>query len=150
MAYLDRAKEIFDDAVKVRRHLHENPEVGFELPKTTKLVKSKLDEFGIAYENVGDTYGITGTLGDSAKGKTLLLRADMDALAITEKSQSACTSKNENGHLCGHDMHTTILLMVLKMLKENENQLEGQIKFLFQPAEETLNGGRVMVEEGIL
>ena len=89
MAYLDRAKEIFDDAVKVRRHLHENPEVGFELPETTKLVKSKLDEFGIAYENVGDTYGITGTLGDSAKGKTLLLRADMDALAITEKSQSA-------------------------------------------------------------
>ena len=150
MAYLDIAKEIFDEAVKVRRQLHENPEVGFELPETTKLVKSKLDEFGIAYENVGDTYGITGTLGDSAKGKTLLLRADMDALAITEKSQSSCTSKNENGHLCGHDMHTTILLMVLKMLKKNEDQLEGQIKFLFQPAEETLNGGRVMVEEGIL
>lgn len=150
MAYLDRARELFDDAVMVRRQLHENPEVGFELPETTKLVKSKLDEFGIAYENVGDTYGITGTLGDSSKGKTLLIRADMDALAITEKSQSACTSKNENGHLCGHDMHTTILLMTLKMLKENEENLQGQIKFLFQPAEETLNGGRVMVEEGIL
>ncbi len=150
MAYLDRARELFDDAVMVRRQLHENPEVGFELPETTKLVKSKLDEFGIAYENVGDTYGITGTLGDSSKGKTLLIRADMDALAITEKSQSACTSKNENGHLCGHDMHTTILLMTLKMLKENEENLQGQIKFLFQPAEETLNGGRVMVEESIL
>ncbi|OYQ67797.1 M20 family metallopeptidase [Aerococcus sp. 1KP-2016] len=150
MAYLDRAKEIFDDAVKVRRQLHENPEVGFELPETAKLVKAKLDEYGVAYQNVGNTYGITGTLGSGDKGKTLLLRADMDALAITEKSKSACTSKNDNGHLCGHDMHTTILLMVLKMLKENEDQLEGQIKFLFQPAEETLNGGRVMVEEGIL
>ncbi|AMB98738.1 amidohydrolase [Aerococcus urinaehominis] len=149
MAYLDRARELFDDAVKVRRTLHENPEVGFELPETTKLVKAKLDEFGIAYENVGNTYGITGALGDASKGKTVLVRADMDALAIQEKSKSVCTSKNDNGHLCGHDMHTTILLMVLKMLKENEDQLQGQVKFLFQPAEETLNGGKVIIEEGL-
>lgn len=150
MSYLDRAKELFDDAVQVRRQLHQHPEVGFELPETAKLVKSKLDEFGIEYENVGDSYGVIGTLGDSQKGKTLLLRADMDALAITEKSEHDFVSQNDNGHLCGHDMHTTILLMTLKMLKEREDELEGQIKFLFQPAEETLNGGTLMIEEGIL
>lgn len=150
MSYLLRARELFDDAVKVRRQLHQNPEVGFELPKTTKLIKSKLDEFGIEYKNVGDSYGITGTIGNPAKGKTLLLRADMDALPIAEKSLHEFVSKNDNGHLCGHDLHTTILLMVVKMLKENEDKLEGQIKFLFQPAEETLKGGALMLEENIL
>lgn len=150
MTYLEKARGLYDKAVVVRRQLHENPEIGFELPETVKLVESKLDEFGIDHHRVGDTHGITGTLGDPEKGKTLLLRADMDALPIKEKSQSVCTSKNENGHLCGHDLHTTILLMVLKMLKEDEDKLEGQIKFLFQPAEETLNGGRVMYEAGVL
>ncbi|MGX7106472.1 M20 metallopeptidase family protein [Hutsoniella sourekii] len=150
MSYLERARELFEPAVAFRRQLHENPEIGFELPETVKAVKAKLDEFGIEYTMVGDSDGITGTLGDSSKGKTLLLRADMDALPITEKSKHDFVSKNENGHLCGHDMHTTALLMVLKMLKEKEDQLEGEIRFLFQPAEETLNGGRVMIEEGFL
>ena len=150
MTYLERAREMFDEAVKVRRQLHENPEVGFDLPETTRLIKSKLDEFGITYQNVGDSDGITGTIGDSSKGKTLLLRADMDALAITEMSKGVAVSKNDNGHLCGHDLHPTILLMVLKMLKEDEDKLEGQIKFLFQPGEETLTGGEVMLKNGIL
>ncbi|AXY24674.1 amidohydrolase [Suicoccus acidiformans] len=151
MDYLTRARELHDAAIQVRRQLHQNPEVGFDLPETMKLVKSKLDEFGIAYENLADTYGVVGTLGDASKGKTLLLRADSDALPIPEKSEHDFVSQVENkAHLCGHDMHTTILLMVLKMLKENEDQLEGQIKFLFQPAEETLNGGKLMVEKGIL
>lgn len=150
MSYLERAKEIYEDGQAVRRQIHENPEVGFELPETTKLVKEELDKYGIAYENVGDTYGITGSFGNPDKGKTLLLRADMDALAIKEESQHMCVSKNENGHLCGHDMHTTILLMTLRMLKEDEDQLEGQIKFLFEPAEETLTGGELMIQNGIL
>lgn len=150
MSYLDRARELVDGAREVRRQLHQNPEVGFELPETVKLVTSKLDEFGIEYERVGNSDGITGTLGDSSKGKTLLLRADMDALPIPEKSVHDFVSQNDNGHLCGHDLHTTILLMTLKMLKEDEEDLEGQIKFLFQPAEETLNGGALMLEEGIL
>ena len=150
MTYLERAKELFEEGREFRRQLHQHPEVGFELPETAKAVKAKLDEIGIAYQMVGDSYGITGTLGNPDKGKTLLLRADMDGLPITEKSVHDFVSKNEKGHLCGHDMHTTILLMVLKMLKENEDQLQGQIKFLFQPAEETLNGGVLMLKEGIL
>lgn len=150
MNYLDRAKELFDEVVTVRRTLHQNPEFGFELPETVKTLKEKLDEFGIEYEMLEDTYAIIGTIGDSSKGKTLLLRADIDGLPIEEKSIHPFKSKNKNGHLCGHDMHATTLLTVVKMLKENEENLDGQIKFLFQPAEETLNGGKLMLEKGIL
>ena len=101
MTYLERAKELFEEGREFRRQLHQHPEVGFELPETAKAVKAKLDEIGIAYQMVGDSYGITGTLGNPDKGKTLLLRADMDGLPITEKSVHDFVSKNENGHLCG-------------------------------------------------
>lgn len=150
MSFLIRAKEIFDDVVQVRRQIHQNPEVGFELPETVKTIQAKLDEYGIACERLADTYALVGTLGDASKGKTLLLRADMDALPMRETSVHACASKNNNAHLCGHDMHATVLLAALKLLKEDEDQLQGQIKFLFQPAEETLNGGKLMLEKGIL
>lgn len=150
MNYLKRARELFNDVVDVRRELHQHPEVGFELPNTVKTIKNKLDEFGIKYEMLNDTYAIVGTLGDPKRGKTILLRSDMDALAIEEKSVHECKSKNDNGHLCGHDMHATTLLLTLKMLKENEENLDGQIHFLFQPAEETLNGGKLMLDEGFL
>ncbi|MFM1524631.1 MULTISPECIES: M20 metallopeptidase family protein [Helcococcus] len=150
MNYLNRARELFNDVISVRRDLHQNPEVGFELPNTVKTIKNKLDEFGINYEMLEDTYAIIGSLGDSKKGKSILLRSDMDALAIEEKSEHKYKSKNDNGHLCGHDMHASTLILTLKMLKENEENLEGQVRFLFQPAEETLNGGKLMLEKGIL
>lgn len=150
MIYLERAKAIFNDVVQVRRRLHQNPEVGFSLPETIKVVQEKLNEYGIACSRLDNSYALVGTLGNPHKGKTLLLRADMDALPMKEKSDHAFVSQNENAHLCGHDMHAAILLAVLKMLKENEDKLEGQIKFLFQPAEETLNGGKLMIEKGIL
>lgn len=151
MDYLKRARELHEAAIKVRRQIHENPEVAFELPETMKLVRSKLDEFGIENDFLEDTYGVVGTIGDPSKGKTLLLRADADALPIQEDHSGEVISKVDGkAHQCGHDMHTTILLTALKMLKENEDQLEGQIKFLFQPAEETLNGGKLMLENGIL
>lgn len=150
MSYLERAKAIYAEGKEIRRKIHRNPEVAFDLPNTEKLVKQKLDEYGISYTNVGNTLGVIGTLGDKSKGKTLLLRADMDALPMKEESKHCCTSENDYAHLCGHDMHTTILLMTLKMLKEDEDKLDGQIKFLFQPAEETLYGGEVVIEQGAL
>ncbi|MGI6688937.1 MAG: M20 metallopeptidase family protein [Christensenellales bacterium] len=150
MSYLERAKAIFNDVVQVRKQIHRNPEVGFDLPETVKTVQEKLNEYGIACSRLGDSCALVGTLGDSGKGKTLLLRADMDALPMKEKSDHAWVSQNENAHLCGHDMHTAILLAALKLLKEDEDRLKGQIKFLFQPAEETLNGGKLMLEKGIL
>ncbi|VEU60840.1 Uncharacterized hydrolase YxeP [Mycoplasmopsis bovigenitalium] len=150
MSYLTRAKELFEEAKQIRRQIHANPEVGFELPNTAKLIEKILDKYNIKHQRLDDTYAIIGTLGDAKKGKTLLLRADMDALPTTEESGLDFASKNGAAHLCGHDLHTTCLLISLIILKENENKLKGQIKFLFQPAEETLNGGALMLKKGIL
>lgn len=150
MYYFERAKELFDEAKEIRRRIHSNPEVGFELPETMQLIKKKLEEHHIANHQLGDTYALVGTLGDPSKGKTLLLRADMDAIPMTEEADLEFASKNKCSHLCGHDLHATSLLVALMMLKEDEDKLQGQIKFLFQPAEETLNGGKLMLEKGVL
>lgn len=150
MSYLERARKIFSEAQEVRRKIHENPEVGFELPETVKVIKQKLDEHNIAYSHLGNTSAIVGTLGNPSKGKTLLLRADMDAIPMVEEAGLDFSSKKNYSHLCGHDIHATSLLVSLIMLKEDEDKLNGQIKFLFQPAEETLNGGKLMLESGIL
>ncbi|MDI9470614.1 MAG: M20 family metallopeptidase [Bacillota bacterium] len=150
MSYLDRAKQLFEEARDLRRQIHQNPEIGFELPETMGLIQRKLEEHNIASSQLGDTYALVGTLGDSGKGKTLLLRADMDGIPMKEEADCEFASKNGNSHLCGHDLHATSLLVALIMLKEDEEKLQGQIKFLFQPAEETLNGGKLMLEKGIL
>ncbi|HNZ27797.1 MAG TPA: M20 family metallopeptidase [Spirochaetota bacterium] len=150
MSYFERAKKLFDEAREVRRQIHQNPEVGFELPETMELIKEKLEKYDIAYSRLGDTYALVGTLGDPGKGKTLLLRADMDAIPMAEGSDLEFASKKECSHLCGHDLHAVSLLVALIMLKEDEDKLRGQIKFLFQPAEETLNGGKLMLEKGVL
>lgn len=147
MNYLDEAKKIYDDLVEYRRTLHRNPEIGFDLPQTLEFVTSKLTEFGYDYEIVKDS-GVVVTVGP--EGKVVMLRADMDALPIQEDSGEAFTSENANMHACGHDWHTTVLLGVAKVLKANEANLKGTVKLLFQPAEELLIGGEVMVEEGVL
>ncbi|WP_249961930.1 M20 metallopeptidase family protein [Histophilus somni] len=150
MSYLERARELFDEAKAVRRQIHQHPEVGFELPDTMALIKKKLDEHNIQYRQLDDAYALVGTLGDPSKGKTLLLRADMDGLPMVEEANLEFAAKNQCAHLCGHDIHATSLLVALIMLKEDEDKLQGQIKFLFQPAEETLNGGKLMIEKGVL
>lgn len=150
MSYLERARKLFNEAKDVRRKIHQNPEVGFELPQTMELIKKKLDEHKIAYSQLGDTYALVGTLGNPNKGKTILLRGDMDAIPMIENADLEFASKKECSHLCGHDLNATSLLIALIMLKEDEDKLNGQIKFLFQPAEETLNGGKLMLEKGIL
>lgn len=147
MNYLDRSRELFDETVANRRYLHKNAEVGLHLPNTKKYVKDKLEEYGLEVEECGE--GLTAVLGKG--GKVLLLRADMDALAMPEESglKFACSS-GEAAHACGHDLHTAYLLTAARMLKENEDQLEGTVKFMFQPAEEIFLGGKNMVENGIL
>lgn len=147
MNYLDEAKKIYDELVEYRRTLHKNPEIGFELPKTIKFVTDRLTEFGYEYEIVEDS-GVVATVGNG--GKVVLLRVDMDALPINEQSGEEFSSENDYMHACGHDYHTTLLLGAAKLLKENEEQLEGTVKLLFQPAEELLIGGDVMVNAGVL
>lgn len=148
MNYMQEAKDMYDELVAIRRHIHENPEVGFNLPNTAQFVKDKLISYGIEPQDIGEN-GVTALFGKPG-GKTIMLRADMDALPIEEQSGEPFSSTNGYMHACGHDIHTTCLLGVAKLLKENEDQLKGQIKLIFQPAEELLIGGDAMVKAGVL
>lgn len=147
MNYYERALELKDETIANRRHIHKNAETGLDLPKTKAYVMKKLTEYGLEPKDCG--YGVTATLGKG--GKVLLLRADMDALPMPEESgeEFACPTGKE-AHTCGHDFHTAMLLTAAKMLKEKEDTLEGTIKFMFQPAEETFEGSKNMIENGIL
>lgn len=147
MNYYERALELKDETIANRRHIHKNAETGLDLPKTKAYVMEKLTEYGLEPKDCG--YGVTATLGKG--GKVLLLRADMDALPMPEESgeEFACPTGKE-AHTCGHDFHAAMLLTVAKMLKEKEDTLEGTIKFMFQPAEETFEGSKNMIENGIL
>ena len=147
MNYYERALELKDETIANRRHIHKNAETGLDLPKTKAYVMEKLTEYGLEPKDCG--YGVTATLGKG--GKVLLLRADMDALPMPEESgeKFACPTGKE-AHACGHDFHAAMLLTAAKMLKEKEDTLEGTIKFMFQPAEETFEGSKNMIENGIL
>lgn len=147
MNYYERALELKDETIANRRHIHKNAETGLDLPKTKAYVMEKLTEYGLEPKDCG--YGVTATLGKG--GKVLLLRADMDALPMPEESgeEFACPTGKE-AHTCGHDFHAAMLLTAAKMLKEKEDTLEGTIKLMFQPAEETFEGSKNMIENGIL
>ena len=147
MNYYERALELKDETIANRRHIHKNAETGLDLPKTKAYVMEKLTEYGLEPKDCG--YGVTATLGKG--GKVLLLRADLDALPMPEESgeEFACPTGKE-AHTCGHDFHAAMLLTAAKMLKEKEDTLEGTIKFMFQPAEETFEGSKNMIENGIL
>ncbi|HDO1313987.1 M20 family metallopeptidase [Aeromonas veronii] len=147
MNILDEALALKDEIVSIRRQLHTYPELGFELPNTTKLVFDKLLEYGCNPERVGRS-GVICDLG--REGKTFLLRADMDALPMHENSGLDFSSKNNNAHTCGHDAHTAMLLGAVKILKNNESQLNGCVRVIFQPAEEILAGADDMISNGIL
>ncbi len=147
MNYYQRACELNEQTIANRRYIHENAEVGLETPKTRAYVTEKLKEYGLEPRDCG--HGVTATLGQG--GKTLLLRADMDALPMAEESglEFACKS-GKAAHACGHDMHAAMLLTAARMLKENESALKGTIRFMFQPAEENFLGSKDMIAHGIL
>ncbi len=148
-SYLEEAKKIQEELVTWRRHIHENPEIGHNLPDTTKYVLDKLKSFGIEGKEITKS-GVVALVGKTG-GKTIMLRADMDALEIHEDLALDFKSKKDGKmHACGHDMHTAMLLGAAKILKENEARLEGQVKLVFQPAEETLTGSAAMIEAGVL
>ena len=147
MNYYERALELKDEIVENRRYFHTNAEVGLDMPKAKAYVMKKLTEYGLEPKECG--YGVTATVGKG--GKVLLLRADMDALPMPEESgESFACPTGKEAHTCGHDFHAAMLLTAAKMLKENEAELEGTVKFMFQPAEETFEGSKNMIENGIL
>lgn len=146
---LASAQALAAEMAEWRHTLHQHPELGFDLPFTTNFVETKLKEFGYSPEKCGKA-GFT-VLAGRPSGKVLLLRADMDALPVNEETDVPFKSLTPNQmHACGHDMHTSMLLGAAKILKENENLLEGQVKLMFQPAEEICAGARDMVDAGVL
>ncbi len=147
MDILHEAKEIASELIKTRRKLHENPEVGFDTSKSVKLVISELEKLGLEPKRCGRG-GVTCELGTS--GKTVLIRADMDALKIREESGEDFAAQNGNMHACGHDMHTAMLLGAARILKAHECELRGRVRLMFQPAEETLEGAQDMISAGVL
>jgi len=149
MNYWERAKEIKDEIISYRRELHSNAEVGMDLPFTTEFVMKTLKSFGYEPKRIIDS-GVVATVGNGEK-PCILLRADMDALPMTEESCLNFCSKNlGSAHTCGHDLHAAMLLGAAKMLKENEQSINGTIKLMFQPAEETFQGAKAMIDAGVL
>ena len=148
MNYYERALELRAETVAHRRWLHTNAEVGLQMPKAQAYVMEQLAECGLEPQKCG--HGVTAQLRKGG-GKILLLRADMDALPMKEESGEAfaCPTGTE-AHTCGHDFHAAMLLTAAKMLKEHEDELEGTVRFMFQPAEETFEGARDMMANGIL
>lgn len=146
-----RVNEIFEELVTIRRDFHMHPELSESEFRTNSKICDYLNEWGIEYKSgIADT-GVVGLIRGKQEGKTVALRADIDALPIYEKnSESYCSMNNGVMHACGHDAHTTILLGVAKILKEMEDKLQGNIKLLFQPAEETIGGAKRMVKEGCM
>lgn len=150
MNIINEALEINDELIKWRRDLHKIPEIGMVLPKTCEYVKSRLEEMGIDYVTYENHSGICAVLGNK-EGKTIAIRADMDALEIEEETNLDFKSENGNMHACGHDGHMAILLGTAKIFKKNEDLINGKIKLIFQPSEECAPGGALaMIEDGVL
>ncbi len=148
---LAAAREILPWMVEIRRDLHRHPELGLEEHRTAGRVQAILDQLGIEHvDGIGGT-GVLGTIPGRSDGKAVALRADLDGLPIQDAKdvpyQSQVAGKM---HACGHDVHTTIVLGAAKILAEMQKQLPGTVKLLFQPAEETVGGAQLLIEEGAL
>ena len=148
---LNEARELEPKLQQWRRTLHRHPEVGFDLTQTKALVKTALTEMGYQPRDCGKAGVIALAGGKKPGGKTILLRADMDALPIQEESGEPFSSELPGRmHGCGHDMHTAMLLGAAKLLKAHEEELEGTVKLEFQPAEEIFQGSPDMIAHGLL
>ena len=148
MNLYQEALSIQEEIIANRRYLHQIPELGLDLPLTAAYVEEKLKEMGYAPQRIGDC-GIVAVAGKQ-EGKCFLIRGDMDALPVTEDADIDFRSTNGRMHACGHDCHTAMLLGAARLLKAHEDELQGQVKLMFQPAEETMDGARMMIEGGIL
>ena len=142
---------IKNEIIANRRDFHKHPELGFEEHRTAKVIADKLQSYGIKVRTgIGKT-GVIGDLIGKTEGKTIALRADMDALPVQETSDVIYKSQN-NGvmHACGHDGHMAMLLGAAKILSQSKDRLSGNIRFIFQPAEEEEGGARYMIADGCL
>ena len=146
------AKNIHQTVINNRRHLHAHPELSFKEYNTSAFVKARLDEMGISWKAIANTGVVAIVKGALPSDKVIALRADMDALPITEANEAEYASQHEGiMHACGHDAHTSSLLGTAHILQSVKNKFGGTVKLIFQPAEEKLPGGAsLMIEEGVL
>ncbi|CAI9100503.1 OLC1v1037619C1 [Oldenlandia corymbosa var. corymbosa] len=150
--FLNMAKrpDLLEWMVRIRRAIHENPELGFEEFETSKLIRTELDKMGIPYKHPVAVTGVVGYIG-SGKPPFVALRAEMDALAMQEGVEWEHKSKIPGKmHACGHDAHVAMLLGAAKLLQEHRDELQGTVVLVFQPAEEGGGGAKKMLDSGIL
>ncbi|MER2260392.1 MAG: amidohydrolase [Psychrobacillus sp.] len=139
-----------DELTQLRRKLHSEPELSFEEYKTTEFICNYLDNLGISYRKTEPT-GVVAEIHGKTDGKTVALRGDMDALSVQQLNNVPYASNIEGKmHACGHDAHTSMLLIAAKALSEVKEQLPGKVRLLFQPAEEIAQGAQAMVDQGAM
>jgi len=148
---LKEAEGLKQKLIDLRRDFHQHPELGLQEFNTAKKVEGVLEKLGIETKTLVDGTGVRGYLKGSKPGRTIALRADMDALPIQEETGLPYQSQNKGVmHACGHDAHTAMLLGAAMILSERKKELKGNVVFIFQPAEEIAAGARAMVQEGVL
>ena len=148
---LAAARDLLPWMIEIRRDLHQHPELGLEEHRTSKKVQDLLDDMGIEHQDGLGGTGVLGTIRGKTEGPVVALRADLDALPIQDEKEVAYASKVPGMmHACGHDAHTTMLLGAARLLVEEKTSLPGTVKLLFQPAEETVGGAKLMIEAGAL
>jgi len=140
-----------EELIALRREFHQNPELSWQEIRTGNRVEEELKKIGIEVKRMAKT-GVIGILKGKEDGRVVVLRADMDALPIQEDSDDIPYKSKNAGvmHACGHDTHTAMLLIAAKVLWELRDQIKGTVKFIFQPAEETIQGAKKMLEEGVM
>jgi len=149
--YLKEANEIQQNLIGWRRDFHQHPELRFEETRTSGIVASFLTNLGIQTQTAVGKTGVVGLIQGEKPGPTALLRFDMDALPIQEETGASYQSQNPGVmHACGHDAHTAIGMGVAKILSEHRHELAGNVKLVFQPAEEGTGGALAMIEDGVL
>jgi hippurate hydrolase len=148
---LSEAQALADDAVALRRRIHRHPEIGLTLPRTQATVLEALDGLGLDVRTGSKTTSVIARLTGGRPGRTILLRADMDALPMPENTGLPFASEVDGAmHACGHDAHVAMLAGAARLLAKHRATLPGSVLFMFQPGEEGYHGARVMLEEGLL
>jgi hippurate hydrolase len=149
--FLAEAQEIQDELATLRRRFHQEPEIGLDLPKTQAKIVAALDGLGLEVTTGKGLSSVTAVLRGAKSNKTVLLRADMDALPVTELADLPYKSQIDGAmHACGHDLHVSMLIGAAKLLVKNKSQLNGDVVFMFQPGEEGFDGAGHMIKEGVL
>ena len=148
--FLDEAQALLPELVALRRELHADPETGNDLPRTQQRVLAALEGTGVEVVPGKSLTSVVGVLRGAHPGPTVLLRGDMDALPVTERTGLDYASENGNMHACGHDLHTAGLVGAARLLAGRREELRGNVVFMFQPGEEGPGGARPMLEEGLL